>query len=75
MQNKTVNTKACIIATAVSNINKGIKINNGKKWNKNNIGLLFWSKVKPKPAITFNKVCPAIMLVNNRMDKLISLKK
>lgn len=34
MQNKTVNTKACIIATAVSNMNKGIKINNGKNETK-----------------------------------------
>ena len=24
-----------------------------------------------KPAITFNKVCPAIMFANNRTDKLI----
>ncbi len=31
-------------------------------------------KANAKPAITFNNVCPAIILAKSRIDKLIGLK-
>ena len=61
-----------MIATANSNpikrvkINKGIKCANHKPVPKVVI-------THAKPAITFNKVCPAIIFANNRTDKLTTL--
>jgi len=31
------------------------------------------NKLYPKPAITFSKVCPAIIFANKRIDKLTGL--
>ncbi len=72
MEIKTLNTNDCIKATPNSNPNKGIKINSGTKCTKNKTPLAV-TNAKANPAITFSNVCPAIILANSRIDKLIGL--
>ena len=51
-----------------TNIINGIKCINDIIFSNNNI-------LQANPTITFNKVCPAIRLINNRTPKLIGLAK
>lgn len=63
------------MATTLSKKIKIIKINRGINEEKTIILLFEINIIHAKEAITFNNVCPAIMLANKRTDKLIGLNK
>jgi hypothetical protein len=74
MQIKTAKTKDCIAATATSKMNNTTNTSNGARC------AIEYNPIEPiinqiKPAITLSNVCPAIIFANNRIDKLIGLKK
>ena len=66
-------TKACISATPNSKPNKGKSVNKGTKCKKNKIPVKL-IKLQANPAKIFKRVCPAIILQNNRIAKLKGLK-
>ena len=69
-----LNTKDWINATPHSKPNNGNKIANGTRWITKKMPVEY-IKSLANPAITFNKVCPAIILAKSRIDKLIGLNK
>lgn len=72
MQVNIINTYVCIKATPNSKPNKNIKTIIG---NIKPIEPIFSNNkmLQENPIITFNKLCPAIKLINNRIPKLIGL--